>query len=85
MKKFEDNIKKNPNADADAVEKESEKAQETAKAVSYTHLSPPSVPSAHPSRTKGSKMTTGKDKSKVMSLRLPDRTYRRLHAYGRCV
>lgn len=28
-KKFEDNIKKNPNADADAVEKESEKAQET--------------------------------------------------------
>lgn len=30
-KKFEDNIKKNPNADADAVEKESEKAQETAK------------------------------------------------------
>ena len=30
-KKFEDNIKKNPNAGADAVEKESEKAQETAK------------------------------------------------------
>lgn len=30
-KKFEDNIKKNPNADADAVEKESEKVQETAK------------------------------------------------------
>ncbi len=30
-KTFEDNIKKNPNADADAVEKESEKAQETAK------------------------------------------------------
>lgn len=30
-KEFEDNIKKNPNADADAVEKESEKAQETAK------------------------------------------------------
>ena len=30
-KKFEDNVKKNPNADADAVEKESEKAQETAK------------------------------------------------------
>ena len=30
-KKFEDNIKKNPNADADAVEKESEEAQETAK------------------------------------------------------
>lgn len=30
-KKFEDNIKKNPNADADAIEKESEKAQETAK------------------------------------------------------
>lgn len=30
-KKFEDNIKKNPNADEDAVEKESEKAQETAK------------------------------------------------------
>lgn len=28
VKKFEDNIKKNPNADADAVEKESEKAQE---------------------------------------------------------
>lgn len=31
VKKFEDNIKKNPNADADAVEKESEKAKETAK------------------------------------------------------
>lgn len=31
VKKFEGNIKKNPNADADAVEKESEKAQETAK------------------------------------------------------
>lgn len=31
VKKFEDNIKKNPNADADAVEKETEKAQETAK------------------------------------------------------
>lgn len=31
VKKFEDNIKKNPNADADAVEKESEKAQEMAK------------------------------------------------------
>lgn len=31
VKKFEDNIKKNPKADADAVEKESEKAQETAK------------------------------------------------------
>lgn len=31
VKKFEDNIKKNPNADAEAVEKESEKAQETAK------------------------------------------------------
>lgn len=31
VKKFGDNIKKNPNADADAVEKESEKAQETAK------------------------------------------------------
>lgn len=31
VKKFEDNIKKNPNADADAVEKESEKAQETAR------------------------------------------------------
>lgn len=31
VKKFEDNIKKNPNADADAVEKDSEKAQETAK------------------------------------------------------
>ena len=31
VKKFENNIKKNPNADAGAVEKESEKAQETAK------------------------------------------------------
>ena len=31
MKKFEDNIKKNPNADTDAVEKETEKAQESAK------------------------------------------------------
>ena len=31
VKKFEDNIKKNPNADTDAVEKETEKAQETAK------------------------------------------------------
>lgn len=31
VKKFEDNIKKNPNADTDAVEKETEKAEETAK------------------------------------------------------
>lgn len=31
VKKFENNIKKNPNADAGAVEKETEKAQETAK------------------------------------------------------
>ena len=31
VKKFEDNIKKNPNADTDAVEKETEKAQKTAK------------------------------------------------------
>lgn len=31
VKKFEDNIKKNPNADADAVEKETGKAEETAK------------------------------------------------------
>lgn len=31
VKKFEDNIKKNPNADTDAVEKETEKAQEYAK------------------------------------------------------
>lgn len=31
VKKFEDNIKRNPNVDVDAVEKESEKAQETAK------------------------------------------------------
>lgn len=31
VKKFGDNIKKNPNADAGAVEKETEKAQETAK------------------------------------------------------
>lgn len=30
VKKFEDNIKKNPNADTDAVEKETEKAEETA-------------------------------------------------------
>ncbi len=29
VKKFEDNIKKNPNADTDAVEKETEKAQES--------------------------------------------------------
>lgn len=31
VKKFEDNIKKNPNADTDAVEKETEKAEETSK------------------------------------------------------
>lgn len=31
VKKFEDNIKKNPNADTDAVEKETGKAQESAK------------------------------------------------------
>ena len=31
VKKFEDNIKKSPNADADAVEKETGKAEETAK------------------------------------------------------
>lgn len=31
VKRFEDNIKKNPNADTDAVEKETEKAEETSK------------------------------------------------------
>lgn len=31
VKKFEDNIKKNPNADTDAVEKETERAEEAAK------------------------------------------------------
>ena len=31
VKKFKDNIKKNPNVDTDAVEKETEKAEETAK------------------------------------------------------
>lgn len=31
VKKFEDNIKRNPNADADAVEKETDKAEEAAK------------------------------------------------------
>lgn len=44
--------------------------------------SPPSAPSVCPSRTRDSKMAIGKDGSKVMSLRLPDKAYRRLHAYG---
>lgn len=44
--------------------------------------SPPSAPSVRPSRTRDSKMAIGKDGSKVMSLRLPDKAYRRLHAYG---
>lgn len=56
VKKFEDNIKKNPNADADAVEKESEKAQETAKEDKSD-----SKPSGNSSSGSNSGSTTKKD------------------------
>lgn len=59
VKKFEDNIKKNPNADADAVEKESEKAQETAK----EDKSDAKTPETSDSKKDDGKATGGSDNS----------------------
>ena len=53
-KKFEDNIKKNPNADTDAVEKESEKAQETAKEEKSDAKTPETSNSKSDSKPSGS-------------------------------
>ena len=53
-KKFEDNIKKNPNADTDAVEKESEKAQETAKEEKSDAKTPETSDSKSDSKPSGS-------------------------------
>lgn len=62
VKKFEDNIKKNPNADADAVEKESEKAQETAKEEKSDAKTPETSDSkkSHSGSSNGSKKDNGK-------------------------
>lgn len=59
VKKFEDNIKKNPNADADAVEKETEKAQETAK----EDKSDAKTPETSDGRKDNGKATGSSDKS----------------------
>lgn len=58
-KKFEDNIKKNPNADADAVEKETGKAEETAK----EDKSDAKTPETSDSKKDDGKATGGSDNS----------------------
>ena len=60
VKKFEDNIKKNPNADADAVEKESEKAQETAKEEKSDAKTPEDSKKSDSGSSNGSKKDNGK-------------------------
>lgn len=59
VKKFEDNIKKNPNADTDAVEKETEKAEETAK----EDKSDAKTPEASDSKKDDGKATGSSDNS----------------------
>lgn len=59
VKKFEDNIKKNPNADTDAVEKETEKAEETAK----EDKSDAKTPETSDSKKDDGKATGGSDNS----------------------
>ena len=62
VKKFEDNIKKNPNADTDAVEKETEKAQESAK-EEKSHAKTPETSDSKKSdsgSSNGSKKDNGK-------------------------
>ena len=61
VKKFEDNIKKNPNADADAVEKESEKAQETVKETKAPETSDSKNDSGSSSGSKKDNGNSGSD------------------------
>lgn len=61
VKKFEDNIKKNPNADADAVEKESEKAQETVKETKVPETSDSKNDSGSSSGSKKDNGNSGSD------------------------
>lgn len=63
-KKFEDNIKKNPNADTDAVEKESEKAQETAKEEKSDAKTPETSDSKSDSKPSGSNNSNSGSSSK---------------------
>lgn len=66
VKKFEDNIKKNPNADTDAVEKETEKAQESAKEEKSDVKTPETSDSkkSDSGSSNGSKKDEGKSDSK---------------------
>ena len=67
VKKFEDNIKKNPNADTDAVEKETEKAEETAKEDKSDAKTPEtsdSKPSGGNSSNSGSNTNSGSSSKK---------------------
>lgn len=66
VKKFEDNIKKNPNADTDAVEKETEKAQESAKEEKSDAKTPKTSDSkkSDSGSSNGSKKDEGKSDSK---------------------
>ena len=61
VKKFEDNIKKNPNADADAVEKETEKAQETVKETKAPETSDSKNDSGSSSGSKKDNGNSGSD------------------------
>ena len=66
VKKFEDNIKKNPNADTDAVEKETEKAQESAKEEKSDAKTPETSDSkkSDSGSSNGSKKDNGKTSKK---------------------
>lgn len=64
VKKFEDNIKKNPNADTDAVEKETEKAQESAKEEKSDAKTPETSDSKKSKSNSSSKKDEGKSDSK---------------------
>lgn len=66
VKKFEDNIKKNPNADTDAVENETEKAQESAKEEKSDAKTPETSDSkkSDSGSSNGSKKDEGKSDSK---------------------
>lgn len=61
VKKFEDNIKKNPSADADAVEKETEKAQETVKETKAPETSDSKNDSSSSSGSKKDNGNSGSD------------------------
>lgn len=64
VKKFEDNIKKNPNADTDAVEKETEKAEETAKEDKSDANTPETSDNSGNKSNSSSKKDEGKSDSK---------------------